>query len=55
MYKNKNNRARFSSIKFDACTFIPYVTNGLSNPYQLDESIILRPSELTFHFYFIFR
>ena len=34
----------------------PLVTNGLSHPYHLDESIfILGALGLIFHFYFIFR
>ena len=51
MYKNKNNRASFSSIKFGACAFVPYLTNGLSNLYHLDESFILGASGVTFHFF----
>ena len=35
--------------------FKPLVTNGLSNPYHLDEStFILGAMGVVFHFYFIF-
>ena len=39
----------------DRDSFNPYVTNGLSHPYHLDEStFILGASGVVFHFYFIF-
>ena len=37
-------------------TINPYMTNGLSHPYHLDESILIfRGSGRFFHFHFIFR